>query len=200
MRLIVASNNNHKVQEIKEILKPLGIEAVSLKEAGISIEIVEDGTTFEENAYKKAKTIYDITKEAVLADDSGLEVYALNNAPGVYSARFAGEECNYKKNNEKLLELLKDMPDDKRGARFVCTMILITKEGEVIKSVGTVEGVISKEPRGTNGFGYDPLFIVPELDKTFAELSEEEKNKISHRARALENLKGLLEDYFNKRA
>ncbi|GFR36097.1 hypothetical protein TCEA9_19090 [Thermobrachium celere] len=97
MRLIVASNNNHKVQEIKEILKPLGIEAVSLKEAGINIEIVEDGTTFEENAYKKAKTIYDITKEAVLADDSGLEVYALNNAPGVYSARFAGEECNYKK-------------------------------------------------------------------------------------------------------
>jgi len=200
MRLIVASNNNHKVQEIKDILKPLGIEVVSLKEAGINIEVVEDGKTFEENAYKKAKVIYDLTKEAVLADDSGLEVYALNNAPGVYSARFAGEECNYKKNNEKLLKLLEDVPDDKRGARFVCTMILITKEGKIIKSIGTIEGVISRELKGTNGFGYDPLFIVPELNKTFAELSEEEKNKISHRARALENLKELLRDYFKERA
>lgn len=200
MRLIVASNNNHKVHEIKDILKPLGLEVVSLKEAGINVDVVEDGKTFEENAYKKAKTIHDLTGEAVLADDSGLEVYALNNAPGVYSARFAGEECNYDKNNEKLLKLLENVDDKDRGARFVCTMILITKEGEIIKSVGTVEGIISRYKRGNNGFGYDPLFIVPEINKTFAELSEVEKNKISHRARALDNLKELLKNYFDKRS
>lgn len=199
MRLIVASNNNHKIHEIKDILKPFNIDVVSLKEAGINIDIVEDGKTFEENAYKKAKTIYDLTNEAVLADDSGLEVYALDNAPGVYSARFAGEECNYQKNNEKLLKLLENVDDKDRGARFVCTMILITKEGKVIKSVGTIEGVISREMKGNNGFGYDPLFIVPSLNKTFAELSEEEKNKISHRGRALDNLKKELEAYFNVR-
>ncbi|MCX7950630.1 MAG: XTP/dITP diphosphatase [Clostridiales bacterium] len=199
MRLIVASNNNHKIHEIKEILKPFNIDVVSLKEAGINIDIVEDEKTFEENAYKKAKTIYDLTNEAVLADDSGLEVYALDNAPGVYSARFAGEECNYQKNNEKLLKLLENVDDKDRGARFVCTMILITKEGKVIKSVGTIEGVISREMKGNNGFGYDPLFIVPSLNKTFAELSEEEKNKISHRGRALDNLKKELEAYFNVR-
>lgn len=199
MRLIVASNNNHKIHEIKEILKPFNIEAVSLREAGIDIDIVEDGKTFEENAYKKAKTIYDLTNEAVLADDSGLEVYVLDNAPGVYSARFAGEECNYQKNNEKLLKLLENVDDKDRGARFVCTMVLITKEGKLIKSVGTIEGIISHEMKGNNGFGYDPLFIVPHLNKTFAELTEEEKNKISHRGRALENLKKELEVYFNVR-
>lgn len=199
MRLIVASNNNHKIHEIKEILKPFNIDVVSLKEAGLDIEVVEDGKTFEENAYKKAKTIYDITNEAVLADDSGLEVYALDNVPGVYSARFAGEECNYQKNNEKLLKLLENVDDNDRGARFVCTMILITKEGKVIKSVGTIEGKIAREMKGNNGFGYDPLFIVPHLNKTFAELKEEEKNKISHRGRALENLKKELESYFNVR-
>lgn len=198
MRLIVASNNNHKIQEIKEILKPLGVDIVSMREAGIDIEIVEDGSTFEENAYKKAKTIYDLTNEAVLADDSGLEVYALNNAPGVYSARFAGEECNYQKNNEKLLRLLDGVSYQERGARFVCVMVLITKEGEVIKSIGTIEGKIATELKGENGFGYDPLFIVPSLNKTFAQLSEDEKNKISHRAKALDNLRNSLKQYFNK--
>lgn len=191
-KVIIASNNIHKLIEIKEMLKDFPFDVVSLNEAGINIEVVEDGKTFEENAYKKASEIMKITNETVIADDSGLEVFALNGAPGVYSARFAGEHGNYKKNNMKLLELLKDVPYDKRGARFVTSIVYLTPEGDKIKAQGYINGIIGFEEKGSNGFGYDPLFIVPELNKTFAELKPEEKNAISHRSRALADLKQQL--------
>jgi XTP/dITP diphosphohydrolase len=191
-KVIIASNNVHKLIEIKEMLKDFPFDVMSLNEAGINIEVVEDGKTFEENAYKKASEIMKITNETVIADDSGLEVSALNGAPGVYSARFAGEHGNYKKNNMKLLELLKDVPYDKRGARFVTSIVYLTPEGDQIKAQGYINGIIGFEEKGSNGFGYDPLFIVPELNKTFAELKPEEKNAISHRSRALADLKQQL--------
>lgn len=192
-RLIIASNNAHKIGEIKTILKDMNYCIISLKEAGIDIEVEENGSTFEENSYIKAKAIFDLSNEAVLADDSGLEVYALDGAPGVYSARFAGEHGNDRKNNDRLLELLKDTPDEKRGARFVSAIVMLTPEGNKIEGKGYVEGRIGYEEKGSNGFGYDPLFIVPELNKTFAELTTDEKNNISHRKRALEDLKRKLQ-------
>lgn len=192
-RLIIASNNSHKIEEIKNILKDLNYEILSLKEANIDIDVEENGSTFEENSYIKAKAIQDLTGEAVLADDSGLMVYALDGAPGVYSARFAGEHGNDKKNNEKLLELLKDIPDEKRGARFVSVIVLLTADENKFVGNGYVEGRIGHKEKGSNGFGYDPLFIVPDLNKTYAELTSDEKNSISHRKRALEDLKGKLQ-------
>ncbi|MDF2674881.1 MAG: XTP/dITP diphosphatase [Clostridiales bacterium] len=191
-RLIIGSNNAHKIDEIKNILKDLNYNILSLKEAGIDIEVEENGSTFEENSYIKAKAILDLAGEAVLADDSGLEVFALNGAPGVYSARFAGEHGNDRKNNDRLLELLKDVPDENRGARFVSAIVLLTPDGNKIVGKGYVEGRIGYEEKGTNGFGYDPLFFVPELNKTFAELTSDEKNNISHRKNALEDLKRKL--------
>jgi XTP/dITP diphosphohydrolase len=191
-RLIIGSNNAHKIDEIKNILKDLNYNILSLKEAGIDIEVEENGSTFEENSYIKAKAILDLAGEAVLADDSGLEVFALNGAPGVYSARFAWEHGNDRKNNDRLLELLKDVPDENRGARFVSAIVLLTPDGNKIVGKGYVEGRIGYEEKGTNGFGYDPLFFVPELNKTFAELTSDEKNNISHRKNALEDLKRKL--------
>jgi len=188
-RVIVASNNDHKIVEIKEILSKYSLEVVSLKEAGIDIDVEENGTTFMENAYIKASEIYKLAPDAmVLADDSGLMVDALGGAPGVYSARFAGEHGNYKKNNEKLLELLKGKPITDRNAKFVCAMVLIVNENRIIKVEGNVKGVIIDEERGQNGFGYDPLFFVPEYEMTFAEMNGDTKNLISHRGRALEEL------------
>ncbi|MDV3427379.1 MAG: XTP/dITP diphosphatase [Bacillota bacterium] len=193
MKLIVASNNQHKISEIKNILEKLDMDVVSLKDAGIDIEVEEDGKTFEENAYKKAKEVFDIVEDAyVLADDTGLMVDAINGAPGVYSARFSGEGATYEKNNAKLLDLLKDTEDKDRGAKFVCVMVLIMRESRIVKVRGEIGGRILREPRGKNGFGYDPLFYVEELGKTFAEMSNEEKNSISHRGRALEKLREAL--------
>lgn len=191
-KIIIASNNSHKVEEIKDILKEFPYEVVSLKEAGIDIDVEEDGKTFEENAYKKAKEIMDFSGEITLSDDSGLEVYALDNAPGVYSARFSGEHGNYKKNNEKLLEMLKDVEDEKRGARFACAMVLLFPDGRKIVVEEYSKGVIAHKEEGSNGFGYDPLFFVPNMNKTFAQLTSEEKNAISHRGRALEELRKQL--------
>lgn len=193
-KVILASNNLHKIEEIKSILTDFQYEVFSLKEAGIDIDVVEDGKTFEENAFKKAKEIMDITGEICLADDSGLEVYALDGAPGVYSARFSGEHGNYKKNNEKLKEMLKNTTEDKRGARFVSSIVMLFPEGRDIRVEGYVEGVIGHEEIGDNGFGYDPLFVIPELDRTFAQLSSDEKNAISHRGNALKLLKVKLEE------
>lgn len=187
-RIIIASNNAHKVNEIKNILKEFPYEVVSLKESGIDVEIEENGKTFEENAYIKAKTILDLTGQAVLADDSGLEVDALGGEPGVLSARYSGVHGDDKANNRKLLEKLKDVPEEKRTARFVCAMVLLTPDGHRIDARGTVEGVIGYEEKGNNGFGYDPLFNIPEIHKTFAQLTEEEKNSISHRGNALKEL------------
>jgi XTP/dITP diphosphohydrolase len=192
-KIILASNNAHKIKEIKEILSDYNFEVISLLEAGINVEIVEDGETFEENAFKKAKEIMDLTGQACLADDSGLEVYALNGAPGVYSARFSGEHGNCRKNNDKLLELMKNVPDNKRGARFVSSIVLLFPDGREIKVEGYVEGIIGYEEKGVEGFGYDPLFYIPELNKTFAQLESKDKNAISHRGEALKLLKKKLE-------
>ncbi|SKA90028.1 XTP/dITP diphosphohydrolase [Caloramator quimbayensis] len=191
-KIIIASNNKHKVDEIKDILKGFCNEILSLKEAGINCEVEENGTTFEENAYIKAKAIVDLTGLPCIADDSGLEVDALNGAPGVYSARFSGEHGNYKKNNEKLLSLLKGVPREKRGARFVTAIALVTPDGDKIFARGEIRGIITEEEVGSNGFGYDPLFLVLGLNKTFAQLSSQEKNSISHRGRALNDLKEKL--------
>jgi XTP/dITP diphosphohydrolase len=191
-KIIIASNNAHKIKEIKEILQNFNFEVVSLSEAGVNVEVEEDGKTFEENAFKKAKTIMDLTGQASLADDSGLEVYALNGAPGVYSARFSGEHGNDSKNNEKLLELMKEVPDTKRGARFVSSIVLLFPDGRVIKAEGYAEGKIGQEEKGIGGFGYDPLFFIPKFNKTFAQLGSKEKNAISHRGEALKLLKQKL--------
>ena len=193
-KIILASNNSHKVNEIKAILRDFQFEIVSLMEAGIEVEVEEDGKTFEENAYKKAISIMNITGEAAIADDSGLEVYALGGAPGVYSARFSGEHGDDKKNNEKLIDMMKDIPYDKRGARFVSSIVLLFPDGKEIKAEGYVEGIIGYEEKGDKGFGYDPLFIVPSREKTFAELQNGEKNAISHRGMALELLRGKLKE------
>jgi XTP/dITP diphosphohydrolase len=196
-KLIVASNNEHKIQEIKQMLKEFPFEVVSLKEAGIDVEVEETGTTFEENSYIKAMEIYKLTKDClVLSDDSGLEVDALDGAPGVYSARFAGEHGNSKKNNEKLVELLKGKPFEERKARFVCVLVLIVDSEKIISVRGEVEGYIAKQESGAVGFGYDPLFYIPEYSMTFAEMSPEMKNSMSHRGRALEKLHNELKKLY----
>lgn len=188
-KLIIASNNQHKVEEIKAILSEFSFEVLSLRESGIDIDVEEDGSTFMENAYKKAYEIFKITNDAmVLSDDSGLMVDALGGAPGVYSARFAGEHGNDTKNNNKLLDLLKGKPLEERKAKFVSAIVLIIDKDKCIKVQGEIEGCITESPSGSGGFGYDPLFLVPEYNMTFGELSSEDKNKISHRARALEKL------------
>jgi XTP/dITP diphosphohydrolase len=193
-RIIIASNNAHKIHEIKTILKEFPYEVLSLKEAGIDVEIEENGKTFEENAYIKAKAILDLTGEAALADDSGLEVDALGGEPGVYSARYSGNHGDDKANNRKLLEELKDVPEEERTARFVCSIVMLTPDGLRLNARGTVEGVIGYKEIGDNGFGYDPLFNIPELHKTFAQLSGEEKNSMSHRGNALKELRKKLKE------
>jgi XTP/dITP diphosphohydrolase len=195
-RLIIASNNAHKVKEIKAILSEFPLEIVSLKEAGIDIDVVEDGKTFMENAYKKAYEIFQIAEGAmVLSDDSGIAVEALDGAPGVYSARFAGEHGNDRKNNEKLLSLLEGKTFEERKAKFVSAIVMIIDENKAIKVEGEIHGYITESLMGSGGFGYDPLFLVPEYNKTFGELSEEEKNEISHRARALQKLEEELQKH-----
>jgi XTP/dITP diphosphohydrolase len=193
-KLIVASNNDHKIKEIKEMLSQFPFEVLSLKEANINIDVEETGSTFIENADIKASEIFKIADgNMVLADDSGLSVEALNGAPGVFSARFAGEHGDTKANNDKLLYLLEGIDEEQRKAKFICAMVLIVNEDEIVKVQGEVEGIITAEFRGDEGFGYDPLFFVPEYKKTFAQMSSEEKNAISHRGRALDKLKSELE-------
>ncbi|MGQ9513426.1 XTP/dITP diphosphatase [Thermodesulfitimonas sp.] len=191
-RIVVATTNQGKLREIEEILAPLGLSVISLAAYPGFPEIEEDGATFEENAVKKARLTAAFTGETALADDSGLEVDYLGGAPGVRSARFAGEPKNDAANNAKLLRLLAGVPWEKRTARFRCVIAVATPEGQVATAEGTCEGFILAEPRGTGGFGYDPLFYFPEYGKTFAELSPEEKNRVSHRARALAKVEELL--------
>lgn len=194
MRLVIASNNQGKVREIKEILGSFFDDVISLKEGGYAIDVVEDGTTFEENAAKKAREVMELTGYAALADDSGLAVDALNGAPGVYSARFSGEGATDAKNNAKLLELLKDVPEAERGASFICCMALAVP-GKPIRTVqGSCEGSILLKPQGEGGFGYDPLFFVPGEGGTFSEISMEVKNRISHRGKALRAMLAILEE------
>ncbi|MBU3160963.1 XTP/dITP diphosphatase [Clostridium frigoris] len=189
-KIIIASNNNHKIKEIKEILSEFDFEILSLKEANINIDVDETGSTFRENAYIKASEIFKIADgNMVLADDSGLAVESLNGAPGVFSARFAGVHGDTLANNEKLLYLLDVASEEERKAKFVCAMVLIVNEDKIINVQGEVDGVITSEFRGDEGFGYDPLFYVKEYKKTFAQMNAEEKNAISHRGRALNKLK-----------
>lgn len=184
-RLVLATRNEGKVQEIAVLFEPQGIEVVSLKAFPEIPEIPEDGDTFTENALAKARAVMVHTGQLVMADDSGLEVDALGGAPGVHSARFAGEPRDDRRNNEKLLRLLAGVPWEKRRARFRCVIALVAPGGAERIAEGICEGYITLEPRGTAGFGYDPLFYVPEYDRTFAELDLDTKNRISHRGRAL---------------
>ena len=188
-KLIIATNNAGKVKEIKAIFEGVYDEVLSLREAGLSLEVEEDGITFEQNAVKKAKEAAFVAGCDALADDSGLCVDALGGAPGVFSARYAGPHATDALNNEKLLAALKDK--ENRGARFVCVIALATGN-EIITACGEIHGEIARQPSGGGGFGYDPLFFLPESGQTFAELPAEIKNHISHRARALEALKQKL--------
>ena len=191
-RIIFATSNEGKMKEILLIMADSGYEVVSLKEAGISADIEENGTTFEENAIIKASAIAKLTGELAMADDSGLEVDYMDKAPGIYSARFLGEDTSYDIKNNYILEQLKDVPLPERSARFVCAIALADAEGRTVTKRATIEGYIGYEIRGENGFGYDPIFMVPEYNKTTAELSIEEKNEISHRAKALRAMKEEL--------
>ena len=188
-RIIFATGNAGKMKEIREILSDLPYEVVSMKEAGVTADIVEDGTTFEENAMIKAKTIAELTGEIAMADDSGLEVDYLDKAPGIYSARFLGEDTSYEIKNKYLIDQLDGVEGDDRSARFVCAIACVWPDGKGKVCRATIEGVLAKEPAGENGFGYDPIFYVPEYGKTTAELSLDEKNEISHRAKALREMK-----------
>lgn len=190
MKVILASNNKHKLEEIKKILTPLGYEVVSQAEAGVDIDVEETGTTFEENAALKAQAVYDLTGNAVISDDSGLEVDYLNGAPGVYSHRYAGENATDADRCAKLLSELNGVETAKRTARFVCVLCFIDDKGEKLVIRGTVEGIIGTEPKGENGFGYDPVFMYG--DRSFAELSSEEKNTVSHRADALKKFAAAI--------
>ena len=190
--MVVASRNRKKAVEMMELLKDLGWRVLSMDEAGADIEIEEDGLSFEENSYKKAFQVMKATGKTAIADDSGLEVYALGGRPGVFSARFSGEGATDESNNRKLLEMMKDIPEDERGARFVCAATVVFPNGTHFTVTGECEGRILFEPRGTGGFGYDPLFFVPDLGKTFAQLDAGTKNSISHRAKAFFKVKQLL--------
>ena len=192
--MIFATTNQGKVREIKAILGDIGEDILSLKEAGITADIVEDGTTFEENAIIKAKAIMELTGQIVLADDSGLEVDAMNKEPGIYSARFMGEDTPYEEKNRAIIERLEGVEGDARSARFVCVIAAAFPDGEVITTRGTIEGVIAKEPAGTNGFGYDPIVYVPEYGMTTGQMEPEQKNAISHRGKALMVMKKILKE------
>ncbi len=191
-RIIFATTNEGKMKEIRLILKDLNYEVVSLKEAGLNPEIIEDGNTFEENAMIKAKKVMELTGEMALADDSGLEIDYLNKEPGIYSARFLGESTSYEIKNQYFLDQLKDVKEDERTARFVCAIALAYPDGRCITKQATIEGRIAHQIAGNNGFGYDPIFFVPEYGCTAAELTMDQKNKISHRAKALNAIKTEL--------
>lgn len=189
-KILVATKNKGKLREIKEILSDY--QVMGMDEAGFTHETIEDGTTFEENAYKKAFELMELSGLPVLADDSGLMVDALGGKPGVYSSRFAGEHATDDQNIQKLLSKLEQIKDNDNTARFVCCMCLLYPDGNKIIARGECEGLIINENRGESGFGYDPVFYVPSYDKTFAELGSEIKNQISHRRKALENLQKLI--------
>lgn len=193
-RLIFATGNKNKMREIREILSDLPVEILSMKEAGIQADIVEDGTTFAENAVIKAKSIMEMTGELVLADDSGLEIDYLNKEPGIYSARYLGEDTSYHVKNNHLIQRLDGVEEEKRTARFVCAIAAAFPDGKVVTTEGTIEGLIGYEEKGENGFGYDPIFFVPEFGCTTAELSEEQKNLVSHRGKALRKMREILKE------
>ena len=204
-KIIFATGNEHKMVEVRMILDGLGLEILSQKEAEIQADVVEDGTTFEENALIKASEIAKIAHEmpeykeaVVMADDSGLEIDYLNKEPGIYSARYMGEDTSYDIKNQALLDRLDGVPDEKRTARFVCAIACAFPDGHTITTRGVMEGIIAQEIRGENGFGYDPIFYLPEFGCTSAEITPEQKNEVSHRGKALRAMRKELEGLFTK--
>ena len=191
-KLIFATSNPNKLREIKEILAGLDYEILSMKEAGVDVDIVEDGKTFEENAFIKARAVAKASGALALADDSGLEVDAMDKAPGVYSARWMGRDTSYDVKNQAIIDNLKGVPDEERTARFVCACAAVFPSGDEFVITQTMEGRIGYEIAGANGFGYDPIFYLPEYGKTSAEISPEEKNAISHRGKALRKMAEMI--------
>ncbi len=191
-QILFATGNNGKMKEIKRILEDLGMEICSMKEAGIFIDIEENGTTYEENALIKARAVAACTDKIVLADDSGLEIDYLDREPGVHSARYMGEDTSYTIKNANLISRLEGVPEEQRTARFVCAIAAVLPDGRELTTRATVEGRIGYEEKGQGGFGYDPIFYIPELGKTTAELTEDEKNEVSHRGKALRLMKEAL--------
>lgn len=191
-KIILASNNNGKIKEFREIFKDMDIELVPMKEAGIDVDIEENGETFEENSLIKARTVCKLSGCITIADDSGLEVDYLGGQPGVYSARFMGHDTSYDIKNKAIIDKLKGVSGKDRSARFVAVIAAVFPDGRELVTRGTMEGIIGQEPLGENGFGYDPILFLPEYNKSSAELAPEEKNKISHRGKALEKMKAAL--------
>ena len=191
-RIVFATGNKGKLKEVEMILKDLGRQVVSMKEAGVEAEIVEDGTTFAENAMIKARAVHAVCGGLVLADDSGLEIDCLNKEPGVYSARYLGEDTPYEIKNGIILQRLEGVAKEERSARFVCVIGAVLPDGRELLASASVEGSVAFHAAGEGGFGYDPIFFVDEFGKTMAELTPEEKNQISHRGKALREMKELL--------
>ena len=194
-KIVFATGNKDKLREIKEIMADYDVEIVSMKDEGIVVDIVEDGNTFEENALIKAKAIAAHTNAIVLADDSGLEIDALNKEPGVLSARYMGEDTSYEIKNQNLIDRLEGVSKENRTARFVCAIAAVLPTGEELVTRQTMEGYIGYEPQGENGFGYDPIFYLEEFGCSSAALSREQKNAISHRGKALRETRELLKKY-----
>lgn len=192
IEILFATSNAGKAKEVQAMFSDLDVDVKTLREEGIDIEIEENGQTFAENALIKAKAIAGMTDKIVLADDSGLVVDYLNGEPGIYSARYMGEDTSYDIKNARILERMEGVPDDQRTARFVCAMAAIMPAGEVICTEGIMEGLIGYEMKGTNGFGYDPIFYLPEYGMTSSEISPEKKNEISHRGKALRKMQDEL--------
>ena len=197
MKVILASKNQHKLTELSAILSQLGFEIALESEYGLDIDVEETGTTFEENSFLKADAVMKASGLPVLADDSGLMVDALDGAPGVYSARY-GHKASDKERTAYLLENMKDVPEERRGAKFVCVITCLFPDGRKIVARGECPGVIARAPHGENGVGYDPVFYLPELGMTYAELPSEQKNAISHRARALQDFCGKYQQMQEK--
>lgn len=193
-RIIFATGNEGKMREIGLLLADLGLPVLSMKEAGVNLDIVEDGTSFGENAQIKAKAVWDLTGDIVLADDSGLVVDYIGGEPGIYSARYMGEDTPYEIKNRNIIDRLKDAEGQERSARFVCNIAAVLPDGQVLHTEETMEGLIAKEPAGQGGFGYDPILYLPQYGMTSAEITMEEKNKISHRGKALQAMKTVLEN------
>ena len=193
-KIVFATGNEGKMREVRLILQDLGFPVLSMKEAGVSLDIEENGTTFAENAMIKARAVWEKTGGIVLADDSGLEIDYLNKEPGIYSARYMGHDTPYAIKNQKILDKLRDVPEEKRTARFVCAMALALPDGTTRTAQATMEGRIGYEIKGENGFGYDPIFYLPEFGKSSAEISPEQKNRISHRGKALRMMKDKIKE------
>jgi len=197
LKFVIATHNKHKVIEFKRILEPLGIDVISQNEANIDIDVEENGKTFLENAQIKASAVTNAGNCVAIADDSGICIDAFDGAPGIYSARFLGEDTPYTEKNAIILDRLKDVPEDKRTARYVCAICCVFPNGDVITTEGICEGKMGYEAKGSNGFGYDPIFMVG--DKSIAEISDSEKDKISHRGIALKELAKKLSEYLNNK-